>query len=121
MTITMRRRPMSALAATALLAGLAGCAGFQAALNAPNSRGMTLGTLNENVRPGMTMQEVKQRVGLPAYTFRVGWQRLDVWNYRFARPEGDCTVFQISFAQASGRVTETGQGPDPACDGPNRD
>lgn len=107
--------------AVVLTGSLVGCAGFQAAMAAPNSRGMTLNTLNAQVQPGLTMQEVTQRIGMPAYTFRVGWQRLDVWNYRFARPEGDCTVFQISFAQATGKVTETGQGPDPACDGPNRD
>lgn len=108
--------------ATALAAlALAGCAGFDATLAMPNSRVMTLQTLNASVRPGMTMQEVAERIGRPAYTYPVGWQRLDVWNYRFARPEGDCVVYEISFSQATGRVTETGQGPDRACDGPSRD
>ena len=60
------------------------------------------------------------RIGHPVSVFPIGWQKLQVWNYRFGGLEGDCVLFQVSFADATGRVTETGQGMDPACDGPNR-
>jgi len=86
----------------------------------PSSRGMSLTALDGAVKPGMTQRDVLARIGRPVHVFPVGWQNLTVWNYRFARPEGDCVVYQISFANTTGLVFETGQGPDPACNGPNR-
>lgn len=67
--------------------------------------------------PGMTSDQVRRELGKPAQVFGVGWQQLRVWNYRFAG--GDCVWFQVSIAIADARVTETGIGTDPACDGPN--
>lgn len=67
--------------------------------------------------PGMSSQEVRMRLGRPARVFPVGWQKLQVWNYRYVG--GDCVWFQVSISQGDGRVTETGTGYDPACDGPN--
>jgi outer membrane protein assembly factor BamE (lipoprotein component of BamABCDE complex) len=116
---TARRRAAAAALGALAAATLAGCASFREAMALPNSRVMTWNTLNGEIRPGMAQSDVIARIGRPAYTFPVGWQRLEVWNYRFARPEGDCVVFQVSFANATGLVTETGQGPDQACDGPN--
>ena len=55
------------------------------------------------------------RIGHPAYVFPVGWQKLQVWSYRFAGLEGDCVVFQVSFSNATGTVTEAGPNTDPAC------
>lgn len=70
------------------------------------------------IGPGMSQQEVLVRIGQPAFTFPVGWQNLQVWNYRYGGLEGDCVVFQVSISNASRTVTETGPGPDPVC---NRD
>ena len=69
----------------------------------------------EAIRPGMSQQEVLARIGQPAYTFPVGWQQLQVWNYRFGGLEGDCVVFQVSISIVTRAVTETGPGPDPVC------
>ena len=99
---------------------LAGCGQIGPALHGPNSRTMTLYTLNEQVKPGMSREDVLARLGQPAYTFPLGRQQQTVWNYRFAPPEGDCTVFQVSLGQADGRVAEVGQGYDRYCDGPSR-
>ena len=70
------------------------------------------------IRPGMSQQDVLVRIGQPAYTFPVGWQNLQVWNYRFAGLEGDCVVLQVSISNATRTVTDTGPNTDPVC---NRD
>ncbi|MEO5844900.1 MAG: hypothetical protein ABIQ33_08655 [Caldimonas sp.] len=67
------------------------------------------------IQPGMSQSEVLTRLGRPAFIFPVGYQRLQVWNYRFGGLEGDCMVFQVSIGNTSGHVTETGTGPDPEC------
>ena len=71
----------------------------------------------DTIEPGMPAAEVRLRLGRPAHVFNVGWQRLQVWNYRFAG--ADCVWFQVSIGQTSQQVTEAGIGTDPACDGPN--
>jgi hypothetical protein len=68
------------------------------------------------IRPGMSQQEVLARIGRPAYVFPVGWQQLQVWNYRFGGLEGDCVVFQVSISNATRTVTDTGPNTDPICD-----
>lgn len=67
------------------------------------------------IQPGMSQAEVLTRLGRPAFIFPVGWQKLQVWNYRFGGLEGDCMVFQVSISNATGNVTESGTGPDPEC------
>jgi hypothetical protein len=67
------------------------------------------------IQPGMPKAEVLTRLGRPAFIFPVGWQQLQVWNYRFGGLEGDCMVFQVSIGNTSGAVTEAGTGPDPEC------
>lgn len=67
--------------------------------------------------PGMTRDEVLRHIGHPVAVTPVGWQKLHVWNYRYF--EGDCVWFQVSISDASGLVTDTGTGPDPACNAPN--
>jgi hypothetical protein len=67
------------------------------------------------IQPGMSKTDVLTRLGQPAFVFPIGYQQLQVWNYRFGGLEGDCMVFQISFSNATGAVTEAGQGPDPQC------
>src|SRR5450755_3183507 len=71
------------------------------------------------IKPGMTQVEVLSRIARPAFVFPVGWQQLQVWNYRFGGLEGDCVLFQVSISNPTGTVSEAGQGYDPACDGPN--
>ncbi len=67
------------------------------------------------ILPGMSQEDVLTRIGHPAFVFPIGWQQQQVWNYRFGGPEGDCFVFQVSIANATQRVVETGRGVDPAC------
>ena len=69
------------------------------------------------IEPGMSSQDVRMRLGRPAHVFNVGWQKLQVWNYRFFG--GDCVWFQVSISNADQRVTQAGIGYDPACDGPS--
>ena len=64
------------------------------------------------IKPGMAQDEVLARIGRPAFVFPVGWQKLQVWNYRFGGLEGDCVVFQGLDQQRDPPVTETR--PEPA-------
>jgi hypothetical protein len=75
-------------------------------LNAPNFA---------TIQPGMPQGEVLARLGRPAFVFPVGYQKLQVLNYRFGGLEGDCMVFQVSISNSTGNVTEAGTGPDPRC------
>jgi hypothetical protein len=68
------------------------------------------------IAPGMPADEVRMRFGRPAWVFNVPWQKLQIWNYRYVG--GDCVWYQVSISDATHRVTEAGNGPDPACDGP---
>ncbi len=75
-------------------------------------------TVFATMKPGMSSADVLSRIGHPVGVFGVGWQKLQVWNYRFGPPEGDCVLFQVSFSNATGLVSDVGQGMDPACDAP---
>ena len=68
------------------------------------------------ITPGMAQDEVLARIGRPAFVFPVGWQQLQVWNYRFGGLEGDCVVFQVSISNATHTVADAGPNTDPACD-----
>lgn len=73
------------------------------------------------ITSGMTQEEVLARLGRPTFVFPVGWQQLQVWNYRFGGLEGDCVVFQVSISNATHTVTDAGPNTDPACShGPDR-
>ena len=65
---------------------------------------------------GMPEEQVLATIGHPAFAFPVGWQNLQVWNYRFGGLEGDCVVFQVSISNANRTVTDTGPNTDPVCD-----
>jgi hypothetical protein len=67
------------------------------------------------ITPGMAQEEVLARIGRPAFVFPVGWQNLQVWNYRFGGMEGDCVVFQVSISNATHTVTDVGPNTDPVC------
>lgn len=68
------------------------------------------------IAPGMQQQQVLERIGHPAFVFPVGWQKLQVWNYRFGGLEGDCVVFQVSISNATHTVVDVGPNTDPVCD-----
>ncbi len=67
------------------------------------------------ITPGLTPEQVLMRIGHPAFVFPVGYQKLQVWNYRFTGMEGDCVVFQVSISNVTGRVSDAGPNTDPAC------
>ena len=69
------------------------------------------------ITPGLSSADVRFRLGRPVQVFSVPWQKLHVWNYRYAG--GDCVWFQVSISDAAQQVTESGNGPDPACNAPN--
>jgi len=75
----------------------------------------TFGTIT----PGMTQEEVLARIGRPVHVTGIGWQKQQLWSYRFNGLEGDCVVFQVVIADATHTVTDTGPNIDPACNGPN--
>lgn len=70
---------------------------------------------------GMSQDEVLARIGRPAFVTPIGWQRVQLWSYRFGGLEGDCVVFQVSITNATQRVYDTGPNMDPACDHGARD
>ena len=67
------------------------------------------------IQPGMPQTEVLTRLGRPAFVFPVGYQKLQVMNYRFGGLEGDCMIFQVSISNATQNVTEAAIGADPHC------
>ncbi len=69
------------------------------------------------VRKGWTQEELRRWLGTPSNIRGVGWRGQKVWSYRFESPF--CVWFEVSVEQ--GRVTETGQGPDPQCDNKDND
>jgi hypothetical protein len=71
------------------------------------------------ITTGMAQDEVLARIGRPAFVTPIGWQQQQLWSYRFAGMEGDCVVFQVSIANATHTVSDTGPNMDPACGGRN--
>ena len=67
------------------------------------------------IAPGMSQEDVLVRIGRPTFVFPVGWQKLQVWNYRFGGMEGDCVVFQVSISNETHTVTDAGPNTDPIC------
>ena len=67
------------------------------------------------IAPGMTPADVGMRLGRPAGTYFIGWQKRSVWYYRYAAER--CVLFEVSF-NGAGRVLETGPGVDPVCNAP---
>ena len=68
------------------------------------------------IAPGMAATEVRMRIGRPAVSTYIGWQKRQLWSYRWW--PGDCVVFQVSI-DAAGKVVEAGMATDLACGGPN--
>jgi len=109
--ITTSRARRWLVALSLPLAALAGC-----------STVSTWKVLNENsfdnIKPGMTSDEVLAQLGPPTTMFGAGWsEHTQVWNYRWTG--ADCIWYQITIRDADHRVREAGIGQDPRCDGPN--
>jgi hypothetical protein len=88
---------------------------FDASGRLVSSRQVLTPEIFATIEVGMTAEQVLVRIGHPAYVFPVGWQGLQVWNYRFAGMEGDCVVFQVSISKDDRLVTDAGPNTDPAC------
>jgi len=72
----------------------------------------------DNIRPGMSSDEVLAQLGPPTTVFGAGWvEHTHVWNYRWAG--ADCVWYQITIRDTDRKVREAGIGQDPKCDGPN--
>ena len=67
------------------------------------------------VRPGTSADELRRTLGRPSETRPGGWQRGQVWSYRYETVLGLCQWFQVSLND-SGRVTDSAYGIDPRCD-----
>lgn len=69
--------------------------------------------LNFNqITPGMTQDEVRQRLGRPSETQGLGRSRGVVWNYRYENHF--CQWFQVEISQEQ-QVRSTGYGQPPEC------
>jgi len=107
---------LGALAIAMVVPAAAGQSGKYTAPRTPDGKPDLQGTYTfATITPGLTPEEVLMRIGHPAYVFPVGYQKLQVWNYRFAGMEGDCVVFQVSISNVTGIVSDAGPNTDPAC------
>ena len=68
----------------------------------------------DQLRVGISRDELLASIGRPSEVGNLSWQRLTLWSYRYETPF--CRWFQVALDQ-SGRVVETGYGPDPLCNG----
>jgi outer membrane protein assembly factor BamE (lipoprotein component of BamABCDE complex) len=68
------------------------------------------------IRPGQTMAEVLRQIGPPSTTWHYVLPRPGglTWLYRFETIQR-CTVFELSFDAATGKVLEGAYPPDPGC------
>ncbi|MBS0445937.1 MAG: hypothetical protein JSR59_08310 [Proteobacteria bacterium] len=72
------------------------------------------------IKPGMSKEDVRLRLGPPTEYLRIPRQHLVVWNWRYAG--ADCTWFQASIGDDDGKVSQASLSPDPICDhGPDRE
>jgi hypothetical protein len=65
------------------------------------------------LRPGMTAEEVRLRIGTPSSVRTLPRQRHQLWSYRYETPF--CVWFQVSI-DSDGRVAELGHNLDPRCE-----
>jgi hypothetical protein len=68
------------------------------------------------ITPGMTQDEVGERLGRPSNVQGLGRSRGVVWSYRYENPF--CQWFQVELAQDR-RVRSTGYGEPPECSRPD--
>ncbi|WP_280154740.1 hypothetical protein [Piscinibacter sp. XHJ-5] len=68
----------------------------------------------DQLRAGMSRDELLAAVGHPSEVTRLPWQRQELWSYRYETPF--CRWFQLALDPA-GSVVDTSYGPDPLCTG----
>lgn len=69
------------------------------------------------IRAGMTSDELRRELGRPSATSMVGWhQQQIVWSYRY--DSMFCQWFQVGIDPQKGTVIDTGYYPDPLCEDP---
>ena len=69
------------------------------------------------IRAGMTSEELKRELGRPSAISMVGWhQKQIVWSYRYETLF--CQWFQVGIDPARGTVVDSAYLPDPICDDP---
>ncbi len=68
------------------------------------------------IQPGQSMAEVLRQIGPPSFTWHYVLPRPggNTWLYRFETIQR-CTVFELSFDAASGKVLDGAYPPDPGC------
>ena len=72
------------------------------------------------VRAGMTRDELRRELGRPSATSMAGWHELQiVWSYRYETMF--CQWFQVGIDPQKGTVIDSGYYPDPICDDPQFD
>jgi hypothetical protein len=67
----------------------------------------------DEIRAGMSRDEVLMALGHPADTRPLAYQQRTLWSYRYDSPF--CTWFEVGIDR-QGRVVDTGYGPDPMCE-----
>jgi len=67
------------------------------------------------LEPGATREEVLYRFGHPSEVYPIGWQKIDVWAYRYPTYFSLCQWWQVGMSR-DGKVTGTSYGIDPRCD-----
>jgi outer membrane protein assembly factor BamE (lipoprotein component of BamABCDE complex) len=67
------------------------------------------------IQAGMTANDVLAQIGHASETYYIGWQKQNVWAYRYESPF--CVWFQVGLDQ-QGKVVDTAYGPDPICEHP---
>lgn len=70
------------------------------------------------IRAGMTADDVLSQIGHASETYYIGWQKQNVWAYRYETPF--CQWFQVGL-DPQGRVVDTAYGADPLCVDDKRD
>ncbi|WP_418320031.1 hypothetical protein [Piscinibacter sakaiensis] len=65
------------------------------------------------IRSGMDQSQVLRTLGHPSTIWHLGFQRQNVWAYRFETPF--CQWFQVGMGY-DGKVVDTAYGPDPMCE-----
>lgn len=72
------------------------------------------------IRAGMSREDLRRELGRPSATGMVGWHRLQlVWSYRYETMF--CQWFQVGIDPQQGTVIDSGYYPDPLCDDPQFD
>ena len=67
-----------------------------------------------DIRAGMTADEVRLRIGRPSTIWPLSFQHQMVWSYRYNTPF--CQWFMVGMSADQSQVVDTAYGPDPLCE-----